>query len=76
MLEGKRFFGATGIPIANTALVSTRLADWLPDPLTVDATRFRSTEPRSAKVFSHLPNYLELPGDHRSPLRRRATSAG
>jgi hypothetical protein len=52
MFEGKRFFGATGIPIANTARVSTRLADWLPDPLTVEATRFRSTEPCAVRIAS------------------------
>src|SRR5580700_4092440 len=38
MFEGKTFFGATGIPRRATALVSTRLEDWLPEPLTV-ATR-------------------------------------
>src|SRR5438309_7799062 len=42
MLEGKTFFGATGIPIAKIARVSTRLADWLPEPLTVAAWKVRS----------------------------------
>src|SRR4029077_18784356 len=42
MLEGKTFFGATGIPMWKMALVSTRLAVWLPDPLTVAAWMVRS----------------------------------
>src|SRR6202162_1864108 len=42
MLEGKTFFGATGIPILKIARVRTRLAVWLPDPLTVAAWMVRS----------------------------------
>src|ERR1700730_9552798 len=42
MLEGKTFLGATGMPIEKMARVSTRLADWLPEPLTVAARRVRS----------------------------------
>src|SRR5579863_8739075 len=38
MFDGKTFFGATGMPSRATAFVSTRLEDWLPEPLTV-ATR-------------------------------------
>src|SRR3979490_1769480 len=42
MLEGKTFFGATGMPMWKIALVSTRLAVWLPEPLTVAAWMVRS----------------------------------
>src|SRR5579884_1454396 len=42
IFEGKTFFGATGMPMRKIALVSTRLADWLPDPLTVAARMVRS----------------------------------
>src|SRR5258708_17266284 len=42
MWEGKTFFGATGIPMRKIALVSTRLEDWLPEPLTVAAWMVRS----------------------------------
>src|SRR4030081_1445118 len=42
MLDGKTFFGATGMPIWNMALVKTRLAVWLPEPLTVAAWMVRS----------------------------------
>src|SRR4030081_3884705 len=42
MLEGKTFLGATGIPILKIARVNTRLAVWLPDPLTVAAWMVRS----------------------------------
>ena len=42
MLEGKTFLGATGIPILKIARVSTRLAVWLPDPLTVAAWMVKS----------------------------------
>src|SRR5438132_7080277 len=41
-LEGKTFLGATGIPMAKIACVSTTLADWLPEPLTVAAWNVRS----------------------------------
>src|ERR1700694_1974588 len=37
MFEGNTFLGATGIPILKIARVKTRLAVWLPDPLTVAA---------------------------------------
>src|SRR2546423_7982296 len=42
MFEGKTFLGATGMPIENIARVRTRLADWLPEPLTVAAWNVRS----------------------------------
>src|ERR1700674_430267 len=42
MLEGNTFFGATGMPILKIARVRTRLAVWLPDPLTVAAWMVRS----------------------------------
>src|SRR4029077_29242 len=42
MLDGKTFFGATGIPMWKMARVSTRLAVWLPEPLTVAAWMVRS----------------------------------
>ena len=42
MFEGKTFFGATGMPILKIARVRTRLAVWLPDPLTVAAWIVRS----------------------------------
>src|SRR5450759_388689 len=42
MFEGKTFFGATGMPIWKIALVKTRLAVWLPEPLTVAAWMVRS----------------------------------
>ena len=42
MLEGKTFFGATGMPMWKIALVKTRLAVWLPEPLTVAAWMVRS----------------------------------
>src|SRR5579875_1365582 len=42
MLDGNTFFGATGMPIEKMARVSTRLADWLPEPLTVAAWNVRS----------------------------------
>jgi hypothetical protein len=37
MLDGKTFFGATGMPMEKIARVSTRFADWLPEPFTVAA---------------------------------------
>src|SRR5438552_10208992 len=42
MFEGNTFFGATGIPMWKIALVRTRLAVWLPEPLTVAAWMVRS----------------------------------
>ena len=42
MLEGKTFLGATGTPIWKIALVKTRFAVWLPEPLTVAAWMVRS----------------------------------
>src|SRR5438270_6188202 len=42
MFDGKTFFGATGMPILKIARVSTRLAVWLPEPLTVAAWIVRS----------------------------------
>src|SRR2546429_4114608 len=42
MLEGNTFFGATGIPMRKIALVRTRFAVWLPEPLTVAAWMVRS----------------------------------
>src|ERR1700737_3947847 len=42
MLEGKTFLGATGMPIWKIALVKTRFAVWLPEPLTVAAWMVRS----------------------------------
>src|SRR3989442_3364363 len=42
MLDGKTFLGATGIPIWKIALVNTRFAVWLPEPLTVAAWMVRS----------------------------------
>src|SRR4029077_6993724 len=42
MLEGKTFLGATGMPILKIARVKTRLAVWLPEPLTVAAWIVRS----------------------------------
>jgi hypothetical protein len=35
MLDGKRFFPLTGIPILNIERIRTWLDDWLPDPFTV-----------------------------------------
>ena len=42
MFDGNTFFGATGIPIRKIALVKTRFAVWLPEPLTVAAWMVRS----------------------------------
>src|SRR6202171_3165888 len=42
MLEGKTFFGATGMPMWKMALVKIKLAVWLPEPLTVAAWMVRS----------------------------------
>ena len=42
MLEGNTFLGATGMPMWKIALVRTRLAVWLPEPLTVAAWMVRS----------------------------------
>src|SRR5438105_7944486 len=42
MLDGKMFFGATGMPIRKIARMSTELEDWLPEPLTVAAWNVRS----------------------------------
>src|SRR5215472_11974234 len=42
MYDGNTFFGATGMPIEKIARVSTRLADWLPEPFTVAAWNVRS----------------------------------
>src|SRR5207302_6844787 len=42
MFDGNTFFGATGMPIEKIARVSTRLADWLPEPFTVAAWNVRS----------------------------------
>src|SRR5438874_13720098 len=38
MLEGKRFFGLTGMPILKAARTSMPFAVWLPEPLTVATT--------------------------------------
>src|ERR1039458_5890723 len=42
MLDGKRFFPLTGIPIPNMLLSSTRLADCDPDPFTVATWMLKS----------------------------------
>jgi hypothetical protein len=42
MLDGKRFFPLTGMPIPNMLLSSTRLADCDPDPLTVATWMLKS----------------------------------
>src|SRR3989304_9461621 len=42
MLEGKRFFPLTGMPIWNRARSSTVLAVWLPEPLTVATWMLKS----------------------------------
>ena len=48
MFDGKRFLPDTGMPIWKSDRMSTRLAVWLPDPLTVatwmlkSLTRFHS----------------------------------
>src|SRR4051794_53389 len=42
MLEGKTFLPLHGIPIPCRARSRTRLADWLPDPLTVPTRIARS----------------------------------
>src|SRR4051812_9769638 len=42
MLEGKTFLPLQGIPIAYKARKMTKLADWLPEPLTVPTRIARS----------------------------------
>src|SRR5271163_3948608 len=42
MLEGKRFFPLTGMPIAKMLLSRTRFADCDPDPLTVATWMLKS----------------------------------
>ena len=42
MFEGKTFLPLQGMPIAYRARSSTRLADWLPEPLTVPTRMARS----------------------------------
>jgi hypothetical protein len=42
MLDGKRFFPDTGTPIWKMERSSTRLAVWLPDPLTVATWMLKS----------------------------------
>src|SRR5437868_2447190 len=42
ILDGNTFLGATGIPMWKIALVKTRFAVWLPEPLTVAAWIVRS----------------------------------
>src|SRR5262245_39309518 len=42
MLEGKTFLPLQGIPIAYRARMMTRMADWLPEPLTVPTRIARS----------------------------------
>ena len=42
MFEGKTFLPLHGIPIAYRARRMTRLADWLPEPLTVPTRIARS----------------------------------
>src|SRR6516165_6381196 len=42
MFDGKTFLPLHGIPIACNARSRTRLADWLPDPLTVPTRIARS----------------------------------
>src|SRR5271156_4720941 len=42
MLDGKRFFPLTGMPIPNMLLSSTRLADCDPDPFTVATWMLKS----------------------------------
>src|SRR5438105_4009561 len=62
MFDGKTFFGATGMPIEKIARVSTRFADWLPDPLTVAARMVRSLTMGSTGFQGGAV------GDGRSPL--------
>src|SRR6266567_3817878 len=54
MLEGKTFLGATGIPIWKIALVKTRFAVWLPEPLTVAAWMVRSLTIGSVTSFWYV----------------------
>src|SRR3954471_146351 len=48
MFEGKTFLPLHGMPIACRARSKTRLADWLPDPLTVPTRIARSFTPAGA----------------------------
>src|SRR6266567_1118028 len=58
MLEGKRFFPETGMPIWKIALIRMLFEDWLPDPLAVatwiekSLTMLCGPEPASAGAFS------------------------
>src|SRR6266568_1592328 len=54
MFEGKTFFGATEIPMWKIALVRTRLAVWLPEPLTVAAWMVRSLTMGSVTSISGM----------------------
>jgi hypothetical protein len=56
MFEGKRFFPLTGIPIWKMARISTLLADWLPEPLTVATCMLKSlTTSRCGALVSVWP---------------------
>jgi len=57
MLEGKTFFGATGIPMWKIALVRTRFAVWLPEPLTVAAWMVRSLTIGSVTSLFRMADY-------------------
>src|SRR3954451_20987032 len=53
IFEGKTFLPLHGIPIACSARRRTRLADWLPEPLTVPTRIARSlTTARDGLAFS------------------------
>src|SRR3954452_2315029 len=60
MFDGKTFLPLHGMPIACSARSRTRLADWLPDPLTVPTRIARS---------------LTLAGDGLGALGRECVSA-
>jgi hypothetical protein len=51
MFDGKTFFGATGMPMRKMALVKTRFADWLPEPLTVAARIVKSFTLLTTGIF-------------------------
>jgi hypothetical protein len=58
MFEGKTFLPLHGIPIACSARSRTKLADWLPDPLTVPTRIARSlTEARGGTGATGLGSF-------------------
>ncbi len=57
MFEGKRFLPDTGMPIWKMERRSTRLAVWLPEPLTVATWMLKSLTTAPARLAGRLAGF-------------------